>query len=187
MKGTHDRAFRAPSFAGFLLLLLTTAAAPLSAQQAELPSDTAAEIIESAPAASTNEVVELARAQLGRRYLFGGTGARGFDCSGLTRYLMRALNVVLPRTANQQAKMGQAIPADPRLLRVGDLLTFGTPRRITHIGVYVGEGRFIHASSGAGKVTESTLARGGSLIRNWIGVRRVLAGRTGEAPTTRKG
>lgn len=180
MTGIHRSAFRASSFI-FLFLFLASFAAPLSAQVAELPSDSATEIIEAPATASTAEVVGLARAQLGRRYVFGGTGARGFDCSGFTRYLMRALDVLLPRTANQQARVGQAIPRDPRLLRVGDLLTFGTPRRITHIGVYVGDGRFIHASSGAGKVTESTLTRSGGLIRNWVGVRRVLAARIGGA------
>ncbi|HEX8271736.1 MAG TPA: C40 family peptidase [Longimicrobiaceae bacterium] len=130
-----------------------------------------------APAADSGSVVALARAQLGRRYLFGGTDPeRGFDCSGFTRYLMRALNVQLPRTASEQAAAGREVPRDPARLRVGDLLTFGRGGRITHVGVYVGGGRYIHASSYAGRIVESRLdRRESSLVRAWMGVRRLVA------------
>ncbi len=127
--------------------------------------------------AESDSVVALARAQLGRRYLFGGTDPdRGFDCSGFTRYLMRALGVRLPRTASEQASAGREVPRDPARLRVGDLLTFGRGGRITHVGVYVGEGRYIHASSYAGRIVESRLdRRESSLVRAWMGVRRLIA------------
>jgi cell wall-associated NlpC family hydrolase len=127
--------------------------------------------------ADSDSVVALARAQLGRRYLFGGTDPdRGFDCSGFTRYLMRALGVRLPRTASEQAAAGREVPRDPARLRVGDLLTFGRGGRITHVGVYVGEGRYIHASSYAGRIVESRLdRRESSLVRAWMGVRRLIA------------
>ncbi len=127
--------------------------------------------------ADSDSVVALARAQLGRRYLFGGTDPdRGFDCSGFTRYLMRALGVRLPRTASEQASAGREVPRDPSRLRVGDLLTFGRGGRITHVGVYVGEGRYIHASSYAGRIVESRLdRRESSLVRAWMGVRRLIA------------
>lgn len=127
--------------------------------------------------ADSDSVVALARAQLGRRYLFGGTDPdRGFDCSGFTRYLMRALGVRLPRTASEQASAGREVPRDPARLRVGDLLTFGRGGRITHVGVYVGEGRYIHASSYAGRIVESRLdRRESSLVRAWMGVRRLIA------------
>jgi cell wall-associated NlpC family hydrolase len=130
-----------------------------------------------APAAARDSVAALARAQLGRRYLFGGTDpARGFDCSGFTRYLMRAMGVQLPRTAREQAAAGREVPRDPARLRVGDLLTFGRGGRITHVGVYVGGGRYIHASSYAGRIVESRLdRRESSLVRAWMGVRRLIA------------
>jgi hypothetical protein len=126
--------------------------------------------------ARRDSVVELARQQLGRRYVFGGTSpSRGFDCSGFTQYLARAFGVTLPRTAAQQAAAGQEIPRDPSLLRPGDLLTFGRGNRVTHIGVYVGNGRYVHASSGRGEITESSLDRPqSSLVRAWLGVRRVF-------------
>lgn len=172
---THGKSFRALG-----CVLLTATAVPLGAQQARLPSNEALRILESAPvvrAATADSLVDLARAQIGRRYLFGGNDpGEGFDCSGFTRYLMRALNVVLPRTANEQAQMGEEIPRDPRFLRIGDLLTFGDGLRITHVGVYIGNGRYVHASSVAGQIVESRLdRRESSLIRAWRGVRRVLS------------
>ena len=126
-----------------------------------------------------DSLVTVARAQLGTRYVLGGTTPRGFDCSGLVRYVMASLKVELPRTAAQQARIGDEVSTDPSRLRPGDLLTFGRRGRsgVSHIGIYVGQGRYIHASSVAGRVIESDLNRTGSpLIKAWRGVRRVVAG-----------
>lgn len=158
------------------MLLLPHAAA---AQEAARPAPAPAQP-RPAPGGLTEEarrdsVVKLARAQLGRRYLWGGTTPAGFDCSGFLRYLMRALGEDLPRTAAQQARAGREVPRDPRLLRVGDLLTFGRGSRVTHVGVYVGDGRYIHASSAQGRIVESQLDRPQSrLVRAWYGVRRLF-------------
>ncbi len=125
-----------------------------------------------------DSLVSLARAQVGTRYRRGGTDpAGGFDCSGLVRYVMGALQVSLPRTAAQQAAAGLAIATDTSGLRPGDLLTFGKEQRgVSHIGIYVGRGRYIHASSVAGRVIESDIGRRRSpLVRSWRGVRRVVA------------
>ena len=126
--------------------------------------------------ARRDSVVALARQQIGRRYVWGGTSpTRGFDCSGFTQYLGRAFGVSLPRTAAQQARVGEDVPRDVSRLRPGDLLTFGRGGRVTHIGVYVGNGRYVHASSGRGEITESSLDRPqSSLVRAWMGVRRVF-------------
>ncbi|MFL5576149.1 MAG: C40 family peptidase [Gemmatimonadaceae bacterium] len=123
-----------------------------------------------------DSLVARARAQIGRRYRIGGESPDGgFDCSGLVRYVMSGLKVPLPRTANQQARAGREVPRDESLLRPGDLVTFGSKRRISHIGIYVGEGRFVHASTKAGRVIESKLDRPPSpLIKPWRGVRRVI-------------
>ena len=127
-----------------------------------------------------DSLVSVARAQIGTRYVFGGTTPKGFDCSGLVRYVMAALKVELPRTAAQQARIGDEVSTDPSSLRPGDLLTFGRRGRtggVSHIGIYVGQGRYIHASSVAGRVIESDLNRTGSpLIKAWRGVRRIVAG-----------
>jgi cell wall-associated NlpC family hydrolase len=95
------------------------------------------------------------------------------------KYVLAALSVKLPRTAAQQARAGRAVSRDRDRLRPGDLLTFATRgrSRISHIGIYVGNGRYVHASSVAGHVIESDLSRTGSpLIKAWRGVRRVVAG-----------
>ena len=126
-----------------------------------------------------DSLVSVARAQVGTRYIRGGQSPeRGFDCSGLVRYVMAALQVNMPRTARQQATSGLAVVRDTNRLRPGDLLTFGKGRRgVSHIGIYVGNGRFVHASSKAGRVIESDIDRTASpLVRAWRGVRRVVAG-----------
>jgi len=126
--------------------------------------------------ARRDSLVRLARAQLGRRYIFGGTTPAGFDCSGFLKYLMRAAGYELPRTAAEQARAGREVPRDPSKLRPGDLLTFGRGGRVTHVGMYVGNGRFIHASTGSHRIVEAQLDRpASSLVRAWYGVRRFLA------------
>jgi cell wall-associated NlpC family hydrolase len=123
-----------------------------------------------------DSLVALARAQIGRRYKFGGTTPEhGFDCSGFVRYVMSALHVPLPRTATEQAHTGAVIALDTAQLRPGDLVTFGSARRISHIGIYVGGGRFVQASSRAGRVIETSLDR--PLVHGakpWRGARRVM-------------
>lgn len=122
-------------------------------------------------------LVARARGQLGTRYVYGGAapGAE-LDCSSFVRYVMEALDVRLPRTANQQARVGRAVPRDPSQLRPGDLLTFGRGRNTSHVGIYLGQGRFIHASVKSGRVIETTIERNGALFRRWQGARRLLAG-----------
>jgi cell wall-associated NlpC family hydrolase len=67
------------------------------------------------------------------------------------------------------------VPRDRSQLRAGDLLTFGLGRRASHVGIYLGEGRFIHASVKSGQVIETTFERNGTLLRRWQGARRLIA------------
>ena len=126
-----------------------------------------------------DSVVQMAKAQVGTRYRLGGTTPeKGFDCSGLVKYVMSALNLNLPRTAKQQAKQGLAINRDTSRLLPGDLLTFGKTKKssVSHIGIYIGDGRYIHASSIAGRVVESSIDRPYSpLIKIWRGARRMMS------------
>lgn len=125
-----------------------------------------------------DSLVAMARAQIGTRYVHGGeVPDRGFDCSGLVQYVMATLRVELPRTAAQQARVGLAMGRDTSRLRPGDLLTFGkTKRGASHVGIYVGNGRYVHASSVAGRVIESDIDRPYSpLIKRWSDSRRVIA------------
>ena len=123
-----------------------------------------------------DSLVAHARAQLGKRYRRGGeTPKHGFDCSGLVAYVLTGLNLTVPRTAAEQAKVGDAVAKDTAQLLPGDLLTFGKGRKVTHIGIYIGNGRFIQASSRAGKVVETNLLRAPAPgIRPWQGVRRLV-------------
>lgn len=125
-----------------------------------------------------DSMVSRARESVGIRYLLGGNNPlRGLDCSALIRHIVSAFDITLPRTAQEQARMGREIPKDRDAMRPGDLLTFGKGTRITHIGMYVGEGRFIHASTSKRKVIESSLdVKSSSLVREWKGVRRLIDG-----------
>jgi cell wall-associated NlpC family hydrolase len=96
----------------------------------------------------------------------------------LVRYVMATLRVELPRTAAQQGRTGLTVGRDTSRLRPGDLLTFGKTTRgvVSHVGIYVGNGRYVHASSVAGHVIESDIDRPYSpLIKRWHDTRRILA------------
>ena len=97
-----------------------------------------------APAAVTGEqVVADARRYLGVPYLWGGTDpAQGLDCSGLVQRVYADLGVSLPRTSQEQARVGQAVP-DLSAAQPGDLVAFGDPA--THIGIYAGNGQMLVA------------------------------------------
>ena len=85
----------------------------------------------------------------GGRYVWGGTTPKGFDCSGYVQYLYRKYNINLPRTAYAQSKVGKTV--DINHLKKGNLLFFLTDKSrgipVTHVGIYIGNGQFIHAAS----------------------------------------
>jgi cell wall-associated NlpC family hydrolase len=120
-------------------------------------------------------LVATARSQIGTRYKLGGDKpGRELDCSAFVRFVMSALDIPLPRTARQQATIGEAVPKDLNKLKPGDLLTFGRGKKITHIGIYVGDGRMVHASTTGKRVLETAVTTRNPLIRQWKGVRRVV-------------
>ena len=104
---------------------------------------------------SATEMVLTAMNFLGVRYVRGGNSAeQGFDCSGFTRYVFEnSLGLVLPRRADEQAKNAGLLNVKRDELKPGDLVFFNTMRRaFSHVGIYVGEGKFIHAPRSGGEV-----------------------------------
>jgi len=97
-----------------------------------------------------NEVVELAEGFLGTPYRSGGTTTNGVDCSGLTYAVYREVGVKLPRSSDDQARVGEAVSRDE--LAPGDLVFFGSGSNVSHVGIYAGDGEFIHASTSARSV-----------------------------------
>ena len=122
-----------------------------------------------------DSIVSTARGQIGTRYKLGATTPnRALDCSSLVKYVMSAVDMILPRTARQQATVGEEIPKDIASLKPGDLLTFGRGKKISHIGIYVGDGRMVHASTSRRRVIETSLNPRSPLIKQWKGVRRLV-------------
>ncbi|WP_455539405.1 C40 family peptidase [Terrisporobacter sp.] len=95
----------------------------------------------------TDAVIKLAMSHLNKPYVWGANGPNSFDCSGFTRYVyLHAVGVSLPRVSYDQAKSGKAVSVSN--LKEGDLLHFATvePGRTSHVGIYIGNNQFIHAS-----------------------------------------
>lgn len=100
-------------------------------------------------------IVTLAKAQLGKNYVWGGTGANGFDCSGLTSYVYsKAAGVNIGRTTYDQVKQGTSVSM--KNLQPGDLLFWGSASAPYHVGIYVGNNQYIHAATpGQGVIKQS--------------------------------
>lgn len=97
---------------------------------------------------STSEMIALGKRFLGLPYTWGGTSSFGFDCSGFTQMLYRARGWNMPRDAHQQAAWEGVHPVSKESLEPGDLLYFGSsPEKITHTGLYIGGGEFLHATA----------------------------------------
>lgn len=137
-------------------------------------------IVKSGSPVSTTALLDTAYSYQGTRYRWGGMSRSGFDCSGFVGYVYSQHGVRLPRTSIEMSGVGQSVDRDS--LKQGDLLFFKTRRgtRINHVGIYIGGGKFIHASSSAGRVLQDTL--NGYYGRVLAGARRV----TGKlAPSSR--
>lgn len=146
-------------------------AAPVAAQEAKADK----------PLASTMaEVVVKALSLVGVPYRFGGSSpATGLDCSGLVRYVYaNTLGLDLPRRANEISKLGT--PIELSELKPGDLLFYNTLRSAySHVAIYIGDGRFVHAPSRGKKVQVEDMSLA-YWVKRFNGARRIESGEGGK-------
>lgn len=118
----------------------------------------------------TQEIVNYAHNFIGKPYVFGAKGPNSFDCSGFTSYVFKHFGKDIPRTSGEQFNVGK--PIQKSELKNGDLIFFNTYTKIGHVGIYIGNGEFIHAAS-SGSVKVNSLNEN-YYSTNYAGARRVL-------------
>ncbi len=170
---------RRPTVAVFAALVAAAVvAAPLTAQSpsfsaSEKPFATISRMF--IKPVQRDSLVDLARSQVGLKYKYGAKApGKAFDCSGLVQWLLSKFDLAVPRTSREQAKQGFAVPKDPDQLLPGDLLYFGKGTRVTHIGIYVGDGKYVQAANRRDGVVETPLPTGRAANTWWKGVRRLF-------------
>ncbi|SNS42466.1 NlpC/P60 family protein [Geodermatophilus saharensis] len=140
------------SFRGIAVAAIAGAGIVLSPLPASANSGggTATATVAAAPAVAPNAAaqvaVDTALAQVGDPYVYGATGPNAFDCSGLTSFAYKAAGISIPRTSKLQSTFGTAVAKSD--LQPGDLVFFYSP--VSHVGMYIGNGQMVHAST-AGK------------------------------------
>ncbi len=117
----------------FILVIVSTLYLYLSAQSLTTSSDS---------------LISMAKSKIGSPYVYAKAGPASFDCSGFVYYIFNENNIPVPRTSIAQSKIGPKINRDE--IKKGDLVFFDTSLKghVNHSGIYLGEGKFIHASSG---------------------------------------
>lgn len=126
-------------------------------------------------ASNAQELVVRALSFVGVNYRHGGeTPETGFDCSGLVRHVFReSLGLLLPRTSRDISRVGESVQRDE--LQPGDLVFFNTLRRgFSHVGIYLGEDRFVHAPAKGGEVRIEDM-RKSYWVKRFNGARRIAA------------
>ncbi len=146
---TARRSFRGIAVAAIAGAGLALSPLPASAAGGGGGGGTTAAVVAAPAPAPTNAAqiaVDTALAQRGDMYLYGATGPDRFDCSGLTSFAYKAAGVAIPRTSKLQSTFGT--PVSKANLEPGDLVFFYSP--VSHVGMYIGNGQMVHAST-AGK------------------------------------
>lgn len=121
------------------------------------------------------KIVEYAKQYLGSPYVYGGAGSKSFDCSGFTQYVYKNFGYSLSHSATAQSKVGEYVAKED--LQLGDLvffLDYETMDGIGHCGIYIGDGNFIHASSGTGNCVKISTLLSGSYNNRYATARRLI-------------
>lgn len=121
----------------------------------------------------SKSVVNRSNKYLGIKYKWGGTSSSGMDCSGFVKRLYDEVGIKLPRVSKDQSLVGKDVSIKD--IKYGDLMYFATKggNRVSHVGVYLGNGELIHASSSMGKIVRINL-RGHRLLKQLIKIKRVI-------------
>ena len=119
-----------------------------------------------------SEIITEAKRHIGTPYVWGGTTTKGFDCSGYTQYVMKRCGITIPRTTTEQYKIGTFVSKSN--LQPGDLVFLQNTYRegISHVGIYIGDGKMIHASSSKGVVISDLSSS--YYVEHYYGARRIL-------------
>ncbi len=125
----------------------------------------------------SSKMTKLAKKKLGKRYVWGAVGQKNtFDCSGFTSYVCKKNGITIPRTSRAQSTYGKYVSRGN--LKPGDLIFFDTSKRrkgyVNHVGIYLGNDKFIHASSAKKKVVISKLGKS-FYSKRYKGARRVTS------------
>lgn len=153
-RGRHRRPseplpFARSSVGVVLLAVLVATATPAASAAPSAAARSSTAFAGELPEGPAAAAVAAALEQLGLPYEWGGdgpsAGETGFDCSGLTHFAYAQAGIDLPRTAHAQYSAGPRVP-DEGLLQAGDLVFYGLPERVYHVGMYLGEGRMVNAS-----------------------------------------
>jgi cell wall-associated NlpC family hydrolase len=156
-----------------------TGAAPQAAAPGAVPLATAAHAAGASAdvVALRRQVAQTALDAMGSPYRWGGSDDNGYDCSGLIQFAYGEHGIILPRRSRDQARVGEQVEQDVGALEPGDILGFRVSGSgVSHVGLYVGEGRFIHSTSSGVKLSSLTATDpdGRWWRQRWVTVRRVL-------------
>jgi len=122
------------------------------------------------------EILETARRFLGVKYIWAANGPSAFDCSGFTKYVFKESGISLPRYSGHQANMGKKVKFSE--MQKGDLVFFDTKKKFTkevnHVGIFLGNNKFIHASSGGKRVMITSFEEKKFYRNKFLYARRVI-------------
>lgn len=139
-----------------LVVLACAVLSACSSHEAASPARAESYQFRTAPAEQVGQsIVNIATSLVGSPYRYGGNGPNAFDCSGLVVYSYQAAGVAVPRTSAQQFRASTPIDIDEA--RPGDLLFFRYRRKVSHVGIYLGDQQFVHAPSTGGRVSVANL------------------------------
>lgn len=128
------------------------------------------------PLTMQDEIEWKAKELLGLKYVWGATGPINYDCSGFTQKIYGEMGIHIPRVSRNQAEKGELISFEN--LKKGDLVFFSTnrkrPGKVTHVGIYLGNNNFIHASSAAKKIIICNFEKNPFYKKHFLWARRIL-------------